>query len=100
MPIEDGVAQTRIPHPVVKTFVVSAFRQPDSQWAFSQKPVMLPHSRAELCTHRLRMLAQQGQVAMGGTTGEQIQHTLALEGCEATDQIAFTLRWRWKLSAR
>ena len=28
---------------------------------------------------------------MGGTAGEQVQHTLTLQGCEAADQIAFTL---------
>ena len=28
---------------------------------------------------------------MGGTAGEQIQHTLTLQGCEAADQIALTL---------
>ena len=60
MAIEHGVAQARVPHPAVKTFVVSAFRQPDPQWAFTQKPVMFPHSRAQLGTHRLRVLAQQG----------------------------------------
>ena len=91
MPIEHGVTQPRVPHPAVKTFVVSAFRQPDPQWAFPQEPVVFPHGRAQLGTNRFRMLTQQWQVAVGGTAGEQIEHALTLEGCEAANEIALAL---------
>ena len=51
--------------------------------------MVFPHSRAQLPAHRLRVLAQQGQIAVGGAAGEQVQHTLIpLQCCEAADQIA------------
>ena len=49
---------------------------------------MLPHRRAQLPAHRLRVMAQQGQVAVGGAAGEQVHHPLALQSREALDQIA------------
>jgi len=49
---------------------------------------VFPHRRAQLPAHRFRVMAQQGQIAVGGAAGEQVHHPLALQGGEALDQIA------------
>ena len=87
MAIKHGVAQPRIPHPMIKPFVVSALRQPDPQGSLSDQTLVFPHSGAELTSHRLGMLSKQRQVAVGRSAGEQINHVPALQCGEPSDQI-------------
>ena len=49
---------------------------------------MFPDGGEKLGPHRLRGIPQQGQIAMGRGTGEQIQHTVFLQATEAGQQIA------------
>ena len=49
---------------------------------------MFPNGGSQLPAHGLRVMAQEGQISMGGATGEQIHHSLALEGCKASNQVA------------
>ena len=48
---------------------------------------MLAHGRDQLGPHRLRHLAQQGQVAVGGTASDQVEHPLLVQLAEAGDQL-------------
>ena len=90
MAIEYGVAQARITHPVIQTLVISTFRQPDPQRPFSNQALVLTDRSSKLPPHRFRVLAQQGQVAMGGSAGQQINGSAALQGGEPSDQIGVT----------
>merc|ERR1712185_647101 len=88
--IEDGVAQPRVPHPLVQPFVIGALREPDPQRTFADQPVVLAHGGAQLSANRLRMLAKQWQITVGGTTGEQIHHLGPLKSRKAADQVSIT----------
>ena len=87
MPVQYGVAKPGIAHPAVQAFVIGAFRQPDPQGAFANQALVFSHRRAQLAAHRFRVMAQQGQIAVGGAAGEQVHHPNALQGGEALDQI-------------
>ena len=49
---------------------------------------MFPYGRHQLGPHRLWHLAQQGKVAVGGATGDQVEHTQLLQPLEAWDQLS------------
>ena len=89
--IEHRVAQTAAHQLLIEAFVVGAFRQPDAQGPLTQQAFVLAHCGDQLGPHRLWHLAQQGQVAVGGTAGDQIEHPLLLQPAEAWDQLPFGL---------
>ena len=87
MAIQYRVAQTGIAHPYIKAFVVGTFREPDPQWLLADQAMMFSNCGAQLGPNRFRVFSQQWQVAVCGTAGEQVEHSLLLQGAEASDQI-------------
>ena len=49
---------------------------------------MFPNGGSQLTAHGLGVMAQEWEVSMGGATGEQIHHPLALQCRKAPDQVA------------
>ena len=87
MGVEHGVAQ---PHPGqlgVQPFEVGTFRQPDATGFLAQQAFVFPHRRAQLALHRLGRIPQQGQVAVAGAAGEQIEHPSFEEAAEALEGL-------------
>ena len=71
--IEHRVAQAGGHQLLVEAFVIGAFRQPDPQGPGAHLAFMLHQGRAQLGPHRFGHLSEQGQVAVGGGAGDQIQ---------------------------
>jgi hypothetical protein len=90
--IEHRVAQARIHQLLVEPLVVGAFRQPDAQRSLAQLAFVFAHSIEQLGAHRLRHLAQEGQVAVGGAAGDQVHHALLLQLAEAGHQLALVVQ--------
>ena len=57
MAIQNGVAESRIAHPLVQSFVISTLRQPDPQRTFPDQAVVFAHGGAQLAADSLRVLA-------------------------------------------
>ena len=87
MAIEHGVAQAAGHKQLVEAFVVGTFRQPDPLGAHPQQPLVFAHRRDQLGAHRLGPVPQQGQIAVGGGAGEQVEHPLLLQAPEAGHQV-------------
>ena len=77
--IQHRVAQPGIPHPMVEPFVVGAFRQPDAEGAFTDQSLMFPNCGSQLPAHGLGVMAQEWEISVGSSTGEQIHHSMALQ---------------------
>ena len=88
MAIEQAVAEAAAGHQPVEALVVGALRQPDAEGPLPQQPLVLPYGRHQLGMHRLRCVAQEGQVAVGGGTADQIKHAGLLKGPETGQQVA------------
>ena len=86
--IEHGVAQAAGHEQLVEALVVGTFRQPDPLGAHPQQPLVFPHRREQLGAHGLGPVPQQGQIAVGGGAGEQVEHPLLLQAPEAGHQVA------------
>ena len=86
--IEHGVAQAAGQQQLVEAFVVGAFRQPDALGPHPQQPLVFAHGCQQLGPHRLGPVPQEGQIAVGGGAGEQVEHPLVLQAPEAGHQVA------------
>jgi hypothetical protein len=49
---------------------------------------MFSNGGSQLTAHGLGVMAQKGQISVGGTAGEEIHYPLALQCCKAPDQVA------------
>ena len=87
MAVENGVAQPGVAHPEIKAFVVRALGKPDSQGPFPDQSLVFADCCAQLTTDRLGVLAEQWQISMGGSAGQQVCNTLFLETREAADEV-------------
>lgn len=88
MAIQEAVAQATGHQLLVQPFVVGAFREPDPERPLPQEPLMLPHGGEKLGPHGFGRVAQEGEIAVGGGTGDQIEHPRLLQQAKACQQLA------------
>ena len=89
--VQHAVAQAVLDEDLIQTLVVGAFRQPNAQGRLADQTFVFPHGGDQLGPDGLRAFPQQGQVAVGGGAGDQIQHPQALQAPKAWQQFCLAV---------
>ena len=86
--VKHGVAQPDLGQRSIEALIEGTLREPDALGSHPQESFVLAYSGAQLPLHRLGWIAQQRQVAMGGTAGDQIKDTGLQQLLEAAQHLA------------